>query len=439
MTDPDQLTEYSRLEQSLRNARSHLDATMMLVEITRDLAGLTDLDRVLETVTRRVCEALHCERASLFLHDEQAGELFTRVTTQLEIREIRTSMETGIAGWVARNRKIASIPDPRADSRWDSSVDRRTGFQTRNILAAPLISSHDDRLVGVLQLLNRREGHFDQFDEQLLQAFASHAATAIERSRLVNEARRAETLQVAIDLGHRIQKSFLPGRLPELPGYELAAWWEPAEAVSGDYYDVVHLPDGRTGLAMADVSGHGVGPALLMASARSMLQAACRSHSDPAAILALISQLICADLQEGRFMTFLVAALDARQHRLAWANAGHAPAIHLRRGAGDFAELRSTGLPVGFEETLSPPEAPPVSVDPGDLILLATDGLIELRNDQGEMFGLQRLKQLLLDHQTLPAPALLNRLRAAVADFRPRRELDDDITVLLVERKLNPA
>ncbi|MCA9113682.1 MAG: SpoIIE family protein phosphatase [Planctomycetaceae bacterium] len=424
-----------QLHQQLEDSRRQLRATMALVEITSELAGMVNLDRILRTVTRQVCKALDCERASLYLYDEESQELYTRVVTELEIEEIRSSIASGITGWVARHRMVASIPDPPADSRWNSTIDLRTGFQTRNILAAPLISTHDDRLVGVLQLLNRRGRSFDDFDQQLLLAFASHAATALERSRLMEESRRSHELELAVELGHRIQKGFLPETLPQIPGYELAAWWEPADAVSGDYYDVIPLPDGSTGLAIADVSGHGVGPSLIMASAHSMLHAVSRTSSEPGRILNLVSELVTPGLVEGRFITFLFASLDVEQHRLTFANAGHSPAMKLVRRTGLFVDLEATGLPVGVEEIPTLPEGTPVEMEEGDLLLLATDGLVELQNAAGEPFGVQRLRQLLLEHQALPAGQILDRLQRAIRGFFPQRNLPDDITVLLLERK----
>ena len=127
-----------------------------------------------------------------------------------------------------------------------------------------------------MQLLNKHDGSFSQFDEQMIRAFAAHAATALERASLVADAQRSHELETAVNMGRRIQQSFLPRHLPKIPGYDLAAWWRPAESVSGDYYDVIPLPDGRLGLVVADVSGHGVGPSLLMASVRAMIHVLAR-------------------------------------------------------------------------------------------------------------------------------------------------------------------
>lgn len=414
-----------------------LAGLMKLVEITHGLAALHDLDKILQTITAGAGDALACERASLYLYDEQKQEVFTRVVTELEIEEIRTSIDFGITGWVARRKQIANIPDPRVDARWNSSIDRKTGFQTRNILAAPLISQHDERLVGVLQLLNKREGSFDEFDEHLLEAFALHAAAAIERSELVDEVRRAHALRVAVEVGHSIQASFMPVNLPTIAGYEVAAWWEPAEQVSGDYYDAIHLPDGRLGLIVADVSGHGVGPALIMASVRAMLRILAQRCSDPLEIVERLAKSIQPDLQEGRFITFFIVAIDPNSHEISYANAGHGPALHYRRDTNEFEHFPTTSLPLGVSADLEFPRGEPFDVKPGDLLLLATDGAIELRNERDEMFGRKRLERLVSRNRTLNAQDLLAVIRDAINRFHPRDHPPDDITLIILERKLN--
>jgi len=417
--------------------QQQLNGSMKLVEVTCHLAAQHDLESILQTVTDSVCEALTCERASLYLYDEQTNELYTRVVTELEIAEIRSSLDGGITGWVARRKKIANIPDPHLDARWNSAIDRQTGFHTRNILAAPVVSPHDGRLLGVLQLLNKNEGKFEEADEQLIQAFASHAATALERALLLADARRSHEIQVSIEMARSIQAGFLPARLPDIPGYEVAAWWQPAEAVGGDYYDLVNLPNGRLGLAVADVSGHGVAASLIMASVRAMLHVLTRTLSEPEEIISLLSETIDPDLHEERFITFLMVALDPQTHEVTYSNAGHGPALHFSRGSETFHKLDSTGLPMGFLANFKIPHGRPVQMEPGDMLLLATDGAIELRNDRHEMFGRERLQQIVREHRHLPAPELLDVVRNAITSFHSEEHPPDDITLLLVERKLN--
>src|SRR5262249_44651328 len=151
----------------------------------------------------------------------------------------------------------------------------------------------------------------------------------------------------ALTVARSIQLGFTPRGVPELPGYEVATWWTPNEAVGGDYCDVLELNDGSVGLVIADVSGHGLGPSLIMASARAALRALMLEHSCPEALLERLARAVMEDLHAGEFITMLIASIDPRDHELKFANAGHAPAEHYCPATDTFTSLMSTGMPLG--------------------------------------------------------------------------------------------
>lgn len=407
-----------------------------LLDIALRLSSEHSEDSILATVTQGACAAVPCERASLFLLDELTEDLYTRTVTQLELQEIRISKERGVIGWVAREQKVTVVSDPMHDARWDASFDRQTGFITRNILAAPVLAPTDGRLLGVLQLLNTERLRFDSFDEQVAQAFAAHAASALERSRLQREAQRAAEMHREMELARRIQRSFLPEHLPAVEGYEIAAWWQPAEFVSGDYYDWFPLPDRHLGLVVGDVCGHGMGPSLIMASLRAMLHVLTKRTADPQDMLALLAETVASDLKEMQFVTFLIASLDLTSHMVRFANAGHAPALHFRRCDGAVRRLESTQLPLGFPRLMNENAVDPILLEPGDLLLLGTDGIIEARNSRSELFGLPRLISLIQHEPGLTATELVQRISVAIPEFQGRAQLSDDATLLIVERKV---
>lgn len=412
-----------------------VSALRKLLRVALDLAAVHDLDRILDLVTEGVCDAVECERASLFLYDDERRELFTRVTTELEISEIRTSADQGITGWVARHAAVANVPHPAADPRWNSSFDRRTGFTTRNILAVPIVSDVDGRLLGVLQLLNKTGGAFDEFDEQLIQVFAGHAATALERRRLLDEARQSQQFAAAFETARSIQVGLLPQQTPSVPGYRLAALWQPAEYVSGDYYDWLPLPDGRLAIVVGDVSGHGIGAALLMASVRAMLHVLVRTHSTPEAILALLHEGLVNDLRDSRFITLLMATVDPATHAVQFANAGHAPALHFRSESLEFTRLPATTLPIGFPQLDLPPIDSRFSMAPGDLLVLGTDGIVEVTNDAGELFGTERLKDLVHRHYRGGPQHLARIIGETIQEYHGKALLPDDCTLVVLERQ----
>jgi serine phosphatase RsbU (regulator of sigma subunit) len=410
-----------------------------LLDVALKLGTEQDLTRILQIVTNGACHSVDCERASLFVLDEAQNQLYTRVVTELEIREIRLGTDRGICGWVALNRQLTHVPEPQRDARWDSSVDLRTGFQTRNILAAPLISNVDDRLVGVLQLLNKTGGDFDEFDQQLIRAFSAHASTALERRRLQEESLRTQELKQSMEMARRIQRGFLPDSLPNVPGYGVASWWQPAEFVSGDYYDWLSLPDGRTSFVMGDVSGHGMGPSLIMASLRAMLHVLVRTVADPDRIVELLAESIAPDLKQSQFISFLLVSLDPATHDVRFANAGHAPALHFNAASGTFSRLEATRLPLGF---------PPVTVGEvnsrlrmavGDVLILGTDGVIEVRDLDGVMFGVERLQDVVRSCGDRPAAGIVESISAAVQQFHGPDPPDDDSTLVVIKREVGSA
>ncbi len=427
----------ARIEDDSLTETSHdrqVAALTTLLDVALHLSTEHDEDAILAAVTNGVCGAIPCERASLFLLDVDRKELFTRTVTELELQEIRIPSDRGIIGWVATERQATCVCDPAADDRWDSSIDRKTGFNTRNILAVPVLSPVDDRLLGVLQLINTHHDQFETFDTRVAKAFAAHAGSALERTRLQREAHQAAAWRREMELARRIQQSFLPEKLPDLAGYEFATWWQPAEFVSGDYYDWFALCDGRLGIVTGDVCGHGVGPSLVMASLRAMLRVLSQTTRDPQQILSLLADAMTDDLKETQFVTLILAAIDPVSHQLSFANAGHAPALHIRRQAGEIYRLKPSRLPLGFPggPTLETPDA--VLLAPGDLVLLGTDGIVEARNPQHELFGFNRLAELILQNLTASATELAERISRTVTEFQGGKPPTDDATLLIVSR-----
>jgi serine phosphatase RsbU (regulator of sigma subunit) len=414
--------------------RQRLAGLERLLDVTRVLAAEIDLHTILQEIATEACVALDCERASVYQYDAKREELYTRVATELEIAEIRKGLHHGISGHVARTRTLANVSDPTHDPRWDSTVDRATGFHTRNILAAPLTSPHDQRLLGVLQLLNKREGLFESFDEDLLWAFSQHAAVALDRARLVAELRENQAVEASLNVARKIQQGFMPTRMPDTPGYEQALWWFPNQAVGGDYCDCMPMRDGRTGLVIADVSGHGLGPSLLMASVRAALRALLLEHSAPDKLLNLLARALAPDLQHGRFITVAMAALDARTHTVEFSNAGHAPVLHFSRATRKFFSLDATGVPLGVDDEPDYPPGPPVKMEVGDILILCTDGIVEATDSSNEQFGNERLQQIIRDACDEPLGDIVRSVGRQVEQHYAGDSPPDDLTILAARR-----
>jgi sigma-B regulation protein RsbU (phosphoserine phosphatase) len=428
MSDAMLLTTAAAEENALRYT-----ALLRLLEVTRVLAEEVDTDRIMPQAIRGACRALDCERASLYAYDPQTNELYTTATVGLEINEIRTTLGRGISGATAESRRAEIIADPPSDPRWSPRIDKATGFKTRNILSAPVIAP-DDRLLGVLQLINKRSGAFDDFDLQLALAFASHTAAALDRAALVEQRRERQRIESALHAAREIQQAFMPTELKTPPGYEAATWWLPNQAIGGDYCDLITLRDGRLGMIVADVSGHGLGPSLLMASVRAALRALVLMQSSPETILSMLGKTLYHDLSRGLFITMILGTIDVGQHLLHFANAGHGPALHYSAKRNRFRDLDATGMPLGIEDQPEYTTGPTIRLDVGDVVLFCTDGIVEAADAKGKQFGAKRLKNTIRQHLDLPLDLLVQRIGAEVKSHYAGDAPADDLTILAVRR-----
>jgi phosphoserine phosphatase len=226
----------------------------------------------------------------------------------------------------------------------------------------------------------------------------------------------------------------MPSKLPAIDGYEVATWWFPNEAVGGDYCDVIPLASGAVVLTIADVSGHGLGPSLLMASVRAALRTLLLAHDSPQVLLEQLARALADDFEHGSFITMCLAKLAPATHELSFANAGHGPAL-LLKASGQFIDLESTGVPLGVVIPTDYPLGPTHTMQPGDLMLLATDGIVESFDKRGEQFGIERLKQLIVRLKGAPLQELVRSIGREVELHYVGDSPPDDLTLLALRRK----
>lgn len=252
-----------------------------------------------------------------------------------------------------------------------------------------------------------------------------------ERRRAEKELRRnREEFAAAAE----IQQRLFPAASPIIPGFDLAGVSRPAEAAGGDYYNFWSLPDGTWAIVVADVSGHGIGPALLMAEARAYLRYLSRTESDPAALLTNANRALAEDLGMERYITMHLARLDPQSRRLDYASAGHPTTCVLDRHGQLKASLRRTGPPLGRKPDQPYRNGESALLMPGDIVLFLTDGLDEAVNPEGtECFGIERALQVLRAESHRPAAELANALCDAVRQFGAPEPQQDDLTVVVLK------
>jgi serine phosphatase RsbU (regulator of sigma subunit) len=303
-----------------------------------------------------------------------------------------------------------------------------------SLLCAPLKS--EQGVFGAILMAGEGERQYSAGDLKLLAAIALQTAPAIEIAHLhqmeLEHVRMERDLQVA----RQVQAGLLPRNLPAMPGWQVDAFWQPAQAVGGDFYDFLSFPDGRTGLVIADVSNKGVPAALVMANTRSVLRAvAASARSDccesPGKLLAQVNDLLCQDMPRNMFVTCFLAILDPESGDIAFANAGQN--LPYQRTRDGIKELYARGMPLGLFPDMEYEEMHTV-LQPGEGVLMYSDGLVEAHDPQGVMFGEDRLESYLRRSEAR-GDGLIRLLMENLQAFTgPGWEQEDDVTFVTVER-----
>jgi sigma-B regulation protein RsbU (phosphoserine phosphatase) len=331
----------------------------------------------------------------------------------------------GIVGWVARTGKSIIVPDTSLDTRYIAA--RPT---TRSEMACPLIA--EGKVIGVFNLESDREDTYTDAHLEVLQAFASQGAAAIERARLLEVAEVNRQLERELAIARQIQTSFLPKSSPQVPGFDIAGINLPYSEVGGDYFDFISIVENQTGIAICDVSGKGIPAALLMAAYRAMLLAEIRNQFALRIIFAKVNTLLHESTDRGKFVTAFYGVLDSKTRVLTFSNAGHDPPI-LRRADGRVESLSEGGLPLGVLPD-SRYEERPVGLSTGDVLLLFTDGVSEATNSEGEQYGPGRLEALLGELTSASARQIVDSVVERVTAFAGGTDrLSDDLTVVCVK------
>jgi serine phosphatase RsbU (regulator of sigma subunit) len=246
--------------------------------------------------------------------------------------------------------------------------------------------------------------------------------------------RQLDRLRHDLQIAREIQQSLLPREAPEVSGYAIAGWNKPADATGGDFYDWVTMHDGRLVVTLADVTGHGIGPAMLAGVCRAYSRTNFRSNITMTGAFTAINNSISQDLDPGRFITFVGVACKPATGEIEVLSAGHGPLLCYSTAEDTFSEIDSQGVPLGIlpEFTSAPPTQ--LRMEPGDLFLLITDGFFEWANPEMEEFGKSRLEQIVRSSRNQPPEAILEALYKAVLSFSDGTTQQDDLTAVIIKR-----
>jgi sigma-B regulation protein RsbU (phosphoserine phosphatase) len=322
--------------------------------------------------------------------------------------------------------------------------DERAWFNSNRVaLVLPMVTRA--KLIGFLGIGSKSErSDFEPADFEILQSLGNQIAVATDNIILLEENVEKRRMEAELSIARKVQEGMLPHDIPVTPGLQVAALSRFCTEVAGDYYDVIDIGDGRTVLAIGDVSGKGAGAAMLMSNVQASLRTSVGMETtddiadsrpphgiDLARIVTNINRLIHRNSQPEQFITFFVAVYDPKKRTLAFANAGHNPPLAVSR-SGEVRELLDGGVLLGAVADF-PYQQGSAQLASGDMVFLYTDGLSESTRPDGQMFGEERIKQFLIRNVDLPPQQLLARLEEEVATFADGIHLADDFTLVVAK------
>ncbi|MFO7767825.1 MAG: GAF domain-containing SpoIIE family protein phosphatase [bacterium] len=398
----------------------------LLFEVGVRLSAALERDELLELVLEGLERVVGYDAAGIFLVEPESGRITHHIARGYDedtLNGADLKIGRGLVGLAAEKKEPILVADVR---QIDAYINARP--TTRSEIVLPVRVAGE--VIAVINLESDRVDAYRRRDLRLLEVFGSQVAVAIQNARLYREAREKQSLEQELKLAGEIQRALLPRSAPDVPGVEVAAYFKPSRSVGGDLYDLVHLGEGRLGLAIGDVSGKGTPAAILMASLYASFRSLTRGSLTLPRIMRRLNNLLCENFGAGRYATFAYGVLDTRASELVYSNAGHFPPLLLRPGEEPIP-LTEGGIVLGYIPD-SDYEAGSKDLQPGDLAVFYTDGLIEATAPDGEMFGEERMVEVAATLIGQTAQEVLDGLRQAVESHCRGEPVDDDMTLVVV-------
>lgn len=401
-----------------------------LVEASKILNSTLDLDHLLELILEVATHQLRADRGTVYLVEQKAGELRARISQGLESRILRLKIGQGIAGKVAETGVTIRIEDAYNDPRFFQKVDAASGYRTRSLLTTA-IRNKTGEIIGVIQLLNKIEGTFQLEDEMFLQALTVHIALALENAKLHAALIHQQRIRTELELARQIQQNLLRPPPERWHGYRMAAKAEPCYEVGGDLYDFFHISETAMWVVIADVSGKGISSALVMSTIQATLRALLVGVHSFERLLERLNGMVREFTGGNVFVTLFLALLDSESRRMHYINAGHNPPL-LLRADGRVELLEEGGTVLGLLPRVRYTRAQ-TELATGDILVLYTDGVVEARNPDEEMFGIEGLKRSVEDTRPNGLPGtILEGVLSSVREFAAEAPPADDQTLIVI-------
>ncbi len=406
------------------------ESLVSILDIMHRLAAPEAMPELLREIVEVGKVAIVAETGVLWLLDKDSQQLI-RVVPASD-NPARLVIGEGWAGKCASDLSISNIQECRDDGLFLEYPVHIKGGETRSLLNVPILGL-DDSLLGVMQWLGAEVGQFDEHDEWVGPALAAQAAVAIQHSYMTDELLANAILSQEVAVARDIQMSTLPDSMPDVKGYDLHGDFRPTDHTGGDLFDLVVLED-RLFMLLGDATGHGFGPALSATQMQAMLRVAFRLGADLDNAYMHVNNQLAEDLPDDRFITAFMGFLNPETHHVNYHSGGQGPILHFRAADESCHWHKPTNFPVGIMEIDNKQTSADLTLEPGDILGLISDGVYEYANLEGEEFGEDRVAEIFRTNYKSPMADLSKTLIGAAMKFGGETPQADDITLVLVRR-----
>ncbi len=403
-------------------------------ETTQLLTSPMDLRQVLQIVVETIAKVLKVDAAGLRLLNEETGELVLKATYNLSDKYIKKGPVTAAESELNRRAlkgETIIVDDMRTDPHFQRYHDQVLEEGWISSLSIGLI--HKGKGIGILRLYSRKLRSFPQTDIFLAQTVAAQSAVAIINARLYEESLRAERMALQMRLAGHVQRHLIPDSVPDISGLDLAGQYVPCYDVGGDFYDFILTNRNKLVLTIGDVMGKGMPASLAMASLRSSLRAYAEEIDDIGLVVSRENRMFCQDTELGEFATLFMSSLDIASWTLTYCNCGHEPPVLIRNSGREIIDLAEGGMVLGVQP-YQKYETRQVVLQPGDMIVMYTDGLADAHNFQRETFGRGRVIESALASLDMPAEQAAKNMLWLMRKFTGLTERFDDTAIVVLKR-----
>lgn len=408
-----------------------------LLDTMAELISSMDPDSLLQSILDRSIRLVGAERGLLFLKDNQDQPII-KIARDAAGNDLpgKIQYSTGVVKKVITTDEpvLLKVGATEVADLSQSVVD----LKLRAVMCVTL--SVKNRILGVIYVDSRATSReFKASDLKFFDALASAMAITLDNARLVAEYVEAERLKESLEIARGIQRGLLPEDPSGLQGFDIAGELIPEEMTAGDYFDFIPMQTGRLGLVVGDVTGHGTGPAILMSSVRAFLRGLAQADFNLSSALEYLNEQLDRDTEADIFMSLFLGALDLEKKSLTYGSAGHLPQLLYRARDGRFEELKRTGMALGIDSGLQFKTSEEIALESGDLLVLFTDGITEMRAGklQGQaddsLFGVDRFKEKIIELKDQPAAQIVSGVFSTVQHFGRGQKGGDDLTLVVVK------